>query len=333
MKKILFFLVAVAALIGFSSCDRGPLPYFAPNPPTLHLPAEGGTRTISFASNADWSISAAPEWVRVSTTQGRGNGTVTVTVDANTSSTPRSRSIHISFSNTMGGGTSFVDVAQEAAPPPPPTVLDAPTGVTARQSGSDIIISWNSVAGAREYQVYRSNSASGTFTILGNSSSTSFTHRNPGLRINYYRVSAIGYGIGTRSPQSSTVRIELPPGGGGGTPPPPPPPPPPPTVHRPCPVTWGNNTVSGNTMTLRWTSPTAAGCGVPTTILFRAGHPNSTEWSTIQTLPGTATTVTFNFSSFIDRDGFVRVGIVTENSAGSDGGRLAIWDNVSRRWI
>jgi len=66
-----------------------------------------------------------------------------------------------------------------------------PTGVTASQSGSNVSISWNSSSGATSYRVYRSSSASGTYTQLGTPSSTSYTDNSPLTGDNYYKVKAV----------------------------------------------------------------------------------------------------------------------------------------------
>jgi len=67
-----------------------------------------------------------------------------------------------------------------------------PSGVSASaQSSNSIRISWNSVSSATVYNVFRSTSASGTFSLVNTTSSTSFT--NTGLLASttyHYRVSA-----------------------------------------------------------------------------------------------------------------------------------------------
>ena len=89
-----------------------------------------------------------------------------------------------------------------------------PTGLTAVQSGTSVIVSWNAVSGATGYGVYRSGSASGNFTLIGSPSGTSFTDASPLNGNNSYLVVAIN-NSGT-SNQSSVVSVNyVPPGGGG----------------------------------------------------------------------------------------------------------------------
>lgn len=73
------------------------------------------------------------------------------------------------------------------------TALSAPTGVSATgRNSSSIIVSWDTVAGATGYYIYRSSTSSGTYSmVMPVGSQSSWT--NSGLPANttyYYRVSA-----------------------------------------------------------------------------------------------------------------------------------------------
>jgi fibronectin type 3 domain-containing protein len=82
---------------------------------------------------------------------------------------------------------------------------DAPTGVTASaESSSSIKVSWSSSTGATGYKVYRSSSSSGTYSSVGDVTTTSYT--DTGLTANttyYYKVSA--HNSAGESAQSSSV--------------------------------------------------------------------------------------------------------------------------------
>jgi hypothetical protein len=69
---------------------------------------------------------------------------------------------------------------------------DTPTGLyTTTATSSSISLSWDSSSGARGYYVYRSSSYNGTYSQVGDTSSTSY--RNTGLdsrTVYYYRVAA-----------------------------------------------------------------------------------------------------------------------------------------------
>ena len=84
------------------------------------------------------------------------------------------------FIDILAGGSSG-----NGTPPNPPT------GLTAVQEGTSIKLSWNSVSGATSYNIYRSSSASGTYTSYGNLSATSGYDNNPFNGANYYKVSAV----------------------------------------------------------------------------------------------------------------------------------------------
>jgi fibronectin type 3 domain-containing protein len=85
------------------------------------------------------------------------------------------------------------------------TLLAAPTGVIAATTSSTAItVSWNPVTGATGYRIYRSSSASGTYTQVGTSTGASYI--NTGLTsgaIYYYKVSA--YNSSEESAQSDQV--------------------------------------------------------------------------------------------------------------------------------
>jgi len=82
---------------------------------------------------------------------------------------------------------------------------DTPTGVSAEAASSTSIkVSWSSSTGAAEYKVYRSSSSSGTYSSVGDVTTTSYT--DTGLAANttyYYKVSASN--SAGESAQSSSV--------------------------------------------------------------------------------------------------------------------------------
>jgi fibronectin type 3 domain-containing protein len=92
----------------------------------------------------------------------------------------------------------------------------APTGVNATAaSSSSITVTWNTVSNATGYTIYRSGSASGNYSQVGTSSTTSYT--NTGLQSDttyYYKVSATNAN-GTSS-QSAYTSAKTQGGGGGG---------------------------------------------------------------------------------------------------------------------
>lgn len=197
---------------------------------------------------------------------------------------------------------------------------DAPTGVTTINNGSalipEIYISWNSVSEATSYKVFRSSSATGTYSQIG--SATPYTHLsdlNPINGNNYYKVKAVN-NIGESNYSSYALYNHSPS-----------------TSVAPCPVTYGNCTVNGTTITMRWTVPTSSGCGVPTKAYLRVREPSSEKYVDIQTLSSTTNSASFNYGMWIDSYGYVYVGIITENDKGTSGGLPKVYDTKNKRWI
>ena len=108
-----------------------------------------------------------------------------------------SRTVTIFHSSGGSGGT---------------TIPSTPTGLSASQSGSTVLVSWSSVSGATSYRVYRSSSSSGIYTQIGTPIGTSFTDSSPLTGNNSYRVSAVN--SAGESSQSSPVSVNFTSGGG-----------------------------------------------------------------------------------------------------------------------
>ncbi|MDR0623525.1 MAG: fibronectin type III domain-containing protein [Treponema sp.] len=73
------------------------------------------------------------------------------------------------------------------------SVPSAPTGVTAtRQSASTVLVSWNPVTGATSYKVYWSYTSTGTYTLAGSTSYTTYTDTGWGAsETGYFKVKAV----------------------------------------------------------------------------------------------------------------------------------------------
>jgi fibronectin type 3 domain-containing protein len=93
------------------------------------------------------------------------------------------RAVVVSGSSTYRG--SFCAVKGAKAIPGTPTItVTGPTATSAK-------VSWNGVAGATKYNIYRATSATGTFTFLHSSASTTRSWTNTGLttgKTYYYKV-------------------------------------------------------------------------------------------------------------------------------------------------
>lgn len=198
----------------------------------------------------------------------------------------------------------------------------APTGVRVSNEGPvaypNVIVRWNSVSNATKYYVYKSSSAYGSYSKIGESAYNAYSISNPPTNgaSAYYKIKAVNSAGESEFSDYAYYKSEI-----NGE------------AYSPAPVQYGNCTVSGTTMTLRWTVPTGAGIGVPTSAMLRVRNPNSGEYATLQTLSGTATSASFTYTPWVDKDGYVYAGIITENSKGTSGGTPKIYDTKNKRWV
>ena len=201
---------------------------------------------------------------------------------------------------------------------PTPQKPNAPTGVTAVNEGSTMVpnvrIAWNSVEGATQYVVYRSTTANGTYTQLATTTSTFSFDFDPKQGNNYYKVKARN--SAGESPYSDYALFNFNP-----------------NDVAPCPVSYGNCSATSTSITLRWSVSTAYGCGKPDKATLRVWEPTNSVYVDLETLSGTATSTSFNYWMWVDKDGFVRCGILLENSKGTSGGVPKIYDTKNQRWI
>lgn len=113
MKHILFFWGAVAALtIGLASCQKAP-ELTLTGPASLEIGADGGSNSITFTANRDWSVRSSDSWVSVSPSSGTASdGAVTVNIRCSENTTYEDRSATITI--TMEELTQTVTVKQPA---------------------------------------------------------------------------------------------------------------------------------------------------------------------------------------------------------------------------
>ena len=292
---------------------------FSVSPTSLSFESNGGGRGVYINSSNSWSASSSATWCTLSPSSGSGSSTLHVDVTANTSSSARSTTVRV----TSNGESQVINVTQSGTGGGGggTTVPSAPTGVTAANEGPVlspyVVVRWNEVSNATSYIIYRSGSASGTYSQVGTSTGLSFYDNGataPGTY--YYKVKAKNSAGTSGYSNYASVTIQDPS-----------------DAVSPCPVQYGNCTVSGGTMTLRWTVPTSYGCGTPTTAYLRVRNPISGTYADVQTLSGTATSASFAYGMWLDDENRVYVGIITENSAGTSGGVPKIWDETSHSWL
>jgi len=85
----------------------------------------------------------------------------------------------------------------------------------------------------------------------------------------------------------------------------------------PCAVTYENSTVNGKMLTVRWTTSSSPDCGTPTAAYLQVRSPDSNNFRIIKSLPGTATSASFDYTSWVSSDNHVYARIVVENDSGA----------------
>jgi hypothetical protein len=410
VKSLFYAVLALMAVpLLFNACqeEEKEQDRLEVNPTYLTFEAGGGSQTVSVTSNGLWIASPSSTWCSANAS-GNGNGYITISVEENTSTNSRNATVFVQ----SGSLQSTINVSQSGATNGGGGgTLSTPANVTAVQSGNSVVISWSGVANAVYYHIYRSNTATGSYSNIESvsSSSTDYIDNTPFTGDNYYKIAAYAYLSGGEGPMSNYAYCNYTSGGGGGggtsTAPSAP------TgvtavnegpvaypvifirwnsvsnatsykVYRsssangsysqigsatdypvstddnprqgdnyykvkavnsvgesaysdyayynhdpggsvsPCPVIYGNCTATSTTITMRWTVPTTTGCGTPTKAYLRVKHPDSGVYVDLQTLSGTATSASFAYGMWADSEGYVYVGIITENAAGTSGGLI-----------
>ncbi len=310
---------------------------------TTHIGSQGGTITRTIESNLQWQVDNTYNWVQISPTFGYGNGTIQCVVSPNTTKSSRFAYVKISADDPSvheytfcisqdagsgntggdtGGGTGGGGSTGGGGDSGNTQKPSAPTGVSVSNEGNeyipDVRVRWNAVSNATSYYIYKSSSANGSYSKIGEMlhpyTSYCDTEAPTNGKSAYYKVKAVNSAgesnFSNYAKYTSTSNDE---------------------AFAPA-YTYGNCTVSGNNMTLRWTNSTGSGYGKATSIVLRVWNPYAEEWQDTN-VSATATSATFNYSTKIDNDGYVKAGIVVSNAKGSYTAGAKVYDTKSRRWL
>ena len=80
----------------------------------------------------------------------------------------------------------------------------------AERNGKLVVdLTWSASQNAQSYLVYRSSSASGTYTKVGSSTTNTWTDYHASSGMNYYKVEALGYGLGSGMTSYVSVNYKL----------------------------------------------------------------------------------------------------------------------------
>ena len=123
----------------------------------------------------------------------------------------KGKTVTFTFSPS-NGASGTLSVSSNGGGDPTSSKPSTPTGLTATASSSCINLSWNSVSGATSYIVYRSTSASGSYTNIKSTTSTSYQDCSVTAGTTYYYKVAAKNSAGTSS-QSSYVSAKVSSGG------------------------------------------------------------------------------------------------------------------------
>ena len=413
--KMLIYFIASIFIISCSKEENedSMAEYLYIDTSTVSVSSGGNTISKMITSNCSWNISTKEDydWINISPTKGIGNAMIEISISPNSSS-ERYAYIYISSTNPR---ISVLTLCIHQKGENGSSSIMPPTGVSATINGSYVYISWNAVSTAVKYNVYRSSSASGNYSLISTVSRNNATDSSPLTGYNYYKITAVtGY---NESEYSSTASVYVSNAGGE-------------TEQKPVAPTgvtvsnegnnyipdvrvrwnsvsnatkyyiyksssangsyykigensvtsysdsnaptngasayykvkavnsagesefsnyakytsisndeafapayrYGSCTVSGNTMTLRWTNSSGYGYGKATDVILRVWNPYSEEWQDTK-VSATATSASFNYSTKIDNYGYVKAGIVVSNSKGSYTAGAKVYDTKSKKWI
>ena len=266
--------------------------------------ASGATVRVYIDASGRWEIINYPSWIRPSITASSNSGYVDLYIDANPNASSRNATLIIRLqNNTQNVQSAYISVTQDGYngngnddndnPQDSVKKPSAPTGVSVSNEGNNylpyVVIRWNEVSNATKYNVYRSSSASSGYSKIGTTEYNSYTDEYAPTdgKSAYYKVTAVNSaGESSHSSYAKYTSIS--------------------NDEAFAPVySYGNCTVSGNTMTLRWTYKTGHGYGKATSAVLRVWNPYAEEWQDTE-LSASATSASFNFSTKIDSDGYVK---------------------------
>lgn len=165
-----------------------------------------------------------------------------------------------------------------------------PSGIKATKSDSYVTISWNRVAEATSYNIYRCKEASGSYYQIGMSNYTLYSDNSPMDGTNYYKVAAVNEtGTSGLSASSNCITIEK--------------------VELPPCAPYVTGTANTEYVDLQWKVFSGSDCGRPTSIRIKVIKGFTS--SVVANLPASTTSYRFSTGTWIDFSGTISRGTVT----------------------
>ena len=182
----LIFFIACEANIVIDVDAKLPVGSDQPSPPTNVINTEVKETGISLSWQVNSESSVTGYEVYKSTTSGTGYIFMGETVNTNYILTGLQTDTTYYF--VIKAKDSFGGISTYSSELMVVTLLPAPTGVSATDGvyTDKILISWLAVSGAEQYYVYRSTAATGPYTFIGNTGTTSFTYTAASAMTTYY---------------------------------------------------------------------------------------------------------------------------------------------------
>ena len=115
--------------------------------------------------------------------------------------------VRVRANNAIGSGTSILSTNQLSAIPVP--LLSAPTGFTATATPGQVVLNWNAVSGASNYEVLRGTSTGSYTSLASGINATTYTDTTVSNGTSYYYVVRAFNGInGTLSSEQAVKPIQ-----------------------------------------------------------------------------------------------------------------------------
>ncbi len=211
---------------------------------------------------------------------------------------------------------------------------NTPSGVEATASSSYITVTWKSVSGADNYNVYRSTSASGTYSFISTVYSTSYTDYNVNAGTTYYyKVTAENSAGESGKSAYASAKINSGGGGGGGN-----------EQHYGPLITEVSGSVSGNYITVKWKTKSGSGLGwdaadkIEVWIHDPIGNETYDGWGWVVDGTYTGSSVTSGshkirgyYTGYRDEYGSVKIAIRATNDYGTDT-RTLVYMIDEKKW-